>query len=304
MVASEGARQAAADLAKRSTRTKSVPVRTAFVRDSDQQGAAPMARLIASGGRGGGVPVKLLIALAWASVAEPYDTAFSARAWARLLDLPDPGGRGARRISEALRKLEAERLVAVTAQPGRPPRVHLKDEGGSGADYRPPATAWSQAKDAEVKSRNTYFKVPVTLWTGGHLQPMSSAALAMLLVCLSGPGATSGRSLWWSTRIFAGQYGISPATRARGTRELVDRGLLQVSKQLVTDSPRHMAFDREQVRNVYHLQGDATLTSSTAAQAEHAARQRDRLPAPPPRITGKQWPPDDDPWASRFDDPF
>jgi hypothetical protein len=36
----------------------------------------------------------------------PHDLAYPARAWATLLGLPDPAGRGARRINEAILWLE------------------------------------------------------------------------------------------------------------------------------------------------------------------------------------------------------
>lgn len=290
-VASQESRDLAESLAKRSKRATSAPMRVSFVRDAERQGRAPMARLIARGGRGGGVPVKLFLALVWASVADPYDTAVSGRMWASLLDLPNPGTSGARRISEALRALQAERLIHTVPEPGSPPRVYLHDEGGHFIDYVLPATAWARAK-TEDKPRHAYFKVPVTLWTEGHIQPMSASALSMLLVCLSNPGAVEGKPVWWSTRIFPELYGISPATRARGTRELVERGLLQVTKTLVTDSPQHLTFSRQKVRNIYRLVGAATLPGSqpdATPEQPPTDEAKDDLPPSPP---DNSWPPE------------
>jgi hypothetical protein len=89
---------------------------------------------------------------------------------------------------------------------------------------------------------------------------MSAPALSMLLIALAEEGA-DGRELWWSTDRFPTQYGISPTTRAKGTRELVGRRLLYVHKRLVTSSPnRSRTFSRERVRNVYQLINDATIS--------------------------------------------
>lgn len=294
-VASERSRELARSLAARSKRAKSVPIRVSFVRDSADQGNAPMARLISRGGRGGGVALKLLIALIWASAAEPFDTAISGRMWASLLDLPDPGTRGARRIADALRALESERLIRTVPEPGKPPRVYLRDEDGRGADYSLPATSWARAS-TDDKPSHIYFPLPVALWTEGHLQHLSAAAVGMLLICLSNPGAAEGKPLWWSTRIFNQQYGISPATRARGTRELVERGLLKVTKQLVVDSPQHWEFSREQVRNLYHLRAAATLSQQKAvSEAAAPSHELARSPFPNPFAKAapinNTWPP-------------
>jgi len=53
----------------------------------------------------GTVRVKLELTFLWFA-ANPHDLAYPARAWATLLGLPDPAGRGARRINEAILWLE------------------------------------------------------------------------------------------------------------------------------------------------------------------------------------------------------
>ncbi|WP_433527754.1 hypothetical protein ACQPZ2_44245 (plasmid) [Nocardia pseudovaccinii] len=203
--------------------------------------------------------VKLYLALLWRLSAEPFDTSIPARKWAELLGLPDPTTRGARRIHDALRILEADKLVRITAQPGEGSKIQLLEESGRGGAYTLPSTAFQRAaKDKEIE--HFYFKVPTTLWTAGHIQSMSAPALAMLLVCLSNHKASEGKRIWWSTKIFPEQYGLSPATRARGTKELQDRDLLSVTKELVTDSPHSSrTFTRERVRNIYQLINDATI---------------------------------------------
>jgi len=60
-------------------------------------------------------------------------------------------------------------------------------------------------------------------------------------------------------QVFPERYGHSPATRARGTTELVNRRLLLVDKQLVPETPGTRTFTREKVRNLYTLIGAARL---------------------------------------------
>lgn len=249
----------AAEIASNSGRRQDVPVRTLFVRDFTAAGDAPLARLVATGGRGGGVAIKLYLALLWRCSAPPFDTAISARKWAALLGLDDPTHRGARRITDALRTLQSQGLIALTTNRGEASIIQLREESGR-AEYTLPSDAYVRETDAAKKQERTYFKVPTALWTKGHIQSLSTPALAMLLICLSSNGA-NGKQVWWSTRVFPEQYGLSPATRARGTTELVKRRLLLVDKQLVPETPgRTRDFTREKVRNLYTLVGAARLS--------------------------------------------
>ncbi|WP_157129037.1 hypothetical protein [Nocardia amamiensis] len=292
-------------IASTSGRRAAIPLRWSFTHAPADDGGtisrkAPLARLIGSGGRGGSVPVKLYLALIWRSSAPPHNTDYAARKWAELLGLPDPETKGSRRVTEALRTLEAERLVRITREPGEPSTVQILDESGSGAAYELPSTAYhharsleAQAKSADRKKKhrkmmeaNLYSKIPQTLWTNGHIQDMSSAALAMLLILMSNSRASDGAEIWWSTQNFPARYGISPATRARGTRELADRNLLQVTKRLVPNSPNNTrALAREKVRNVYTLINDAKLPEATnpdpQQQQQRPARRRKRKAAQP-----------------------
>ncbi|NKY43559.1 hypothetical protein [Nocardia cerradoensis] len=263
---------------------RSIPLRWSFTHaappgEGDSTPKAPMARIIGAGGRGGGVPVKLYLALIWRAAGAPHTTNYSARLWAELLALPDPETKGARRVSDALRTLEQARLVSITRVPGEPSTVALLDESGSGAAYQLPSTAYyhaktlaEKAKSAERKKKfekemdaNLYSRLPLTLWTNGHIQAMSSAALAMLLILMSNSRASEGKEIWWSTQKFPERYGISPATRARGTSELQARGLLKVTKRLVANSPNNTrALTSKKVRSIYTLINDAKLSDSAS----------------------------------------
>ena len=111
----------AAEIHRTSGRRSSAPIRSAFARDVSGQGAPPMATLVGMRGRGGEVPLKLLTALIWRSAASPFSTAISARKWAELLALPDPAHLGARRVTDALKTLEEQNLVAVEKRRGGMP---------------------------------------------------------------------------------------------------------------------------------------------------------------------------------------
>lgn len=265
------AKELARGLDASSGRRKEIPVRTRFVRSDNADSAPPLARLVSARGRGGAVPIKLHLALIWRCSAFPFSTDISARKWAALLGLEDPSGRGARRITAALDVLERERLVTLERRRGDSTIVTLLDESGFGDVYRLPSTAHSRAS-TKNKSAHRYFKVPARLWTEGHIQAMSAPAVAMLLVLLAERNLDL-RPTWWSTELFPRRFGISAGVRAQGTRELVDRGLLTVEKQLVADAGEQH-FGRERVRNLYRLDGDARPEDMAKAMAELSAARR------------------------------
>lgn len=277
----ESSIEIAESIAATSGARTSIPLRWSFTQAAPQDDQArqrsPMARLVGAGGRGAAVSVKLYLALIWRSAGAPHTTNYPARKWAQLLALPESETKGTRRVIDALRTLEDAKLVHLVREPGEPSIVQILDESGSGAAYELPSTAHFRAQDLVSKTRsaerkkkyqqameaNRYSRIPLTLWTHGHIQDMSSAAVAMLLILMSNSHASEGAEVWWSTQKFPNQYGISPATRARGTKELVDRGLLKVTKRLVPNSPNNSrALAREKVRNVYTLINDARLPQS------------------------------------------
>lgn len=247
--------QAAQELLRSSNRRVDIPVRKAFVRVDDPEAKPPLARLIARGGRGGAVAVKLYLALIWRCSSEPFTTDIPARKWAMLLGLEEPDTLGARRVTAALDVLAREGLILLRKRRGEPSVIQLLDESGSGDIYELPSTAHVRAK-AEERRQHLYFKVPSKLWTEGHIQSMSASALAMLLVCLAEQSAGQ-REMWWSTTVFPQRYNLTPTTRSKGTRELVARRLLLVTKRSVSNSVSERIFSRERVRNVYLLINEA-----------------------------------------------
>lgn len=254
------ASQESIDLAKEVASTSHLrvdtPVRRSFVRDAQGTGSAPLAQLVATRGRGNAVAIKLYLALIWRCAAAPFETTIPPRKWAALLSLDDPDRAGAQRISDALKTLQRARLITLTAHPGLPSTITLLEESGTGREYELPSTAYvlSSGKD---KDRHLYFKIPTRLWTRGFMQVLSAPALAVLLAVLSSE-ESPGKPVWWSTSTYATQFALSPASRARGTKQLTDLGLLKVSKMLVGESHHSSRrFTGEKVRNVYRLAGAA-----------------------------------------------
>ena len=260
--------RAARELLETSNRRIDTPVRKTFVRVDDQDIRPPLARLVGRGGRGGAVAVKLYLALLWRCSAEPFTTEIPARKWAMLLGLDEPDTLGARRVTAALEVLSREKLIVVDKRRGEPSVIHLLEESGSGVAYGLPSTAHTFAP-ADEKRAHLYFKVPSRLWTEGHIQSMSASAIAMLLVALAEQGAGQ-RETWWSTTVFPQRYNLTPTTRSKGTRELVARRLMLVTKRSVSNSSSDRIFSRERVRNVYLLINDA-YPHKAADQAKGAA---------------------------------
>jgi hypothetical protein len=80
----------------------------------------------------------------------------------------------------------------------------------------------------------------------------------MLLVLLAEP-QSSRDGMWWSVENFPQWYGISPSMRARGTSELVDMGLLRVSKRKLDTPKGGNGDERDRVRNIYRLRNPAAF---------------------------------------------
>lgn len=264
--------RAAELLAKDSGRRAEIPVRNLFVRNDDAEIVPPLAKLVSTGGgRGGEVPVKLYLALIWRCAAEPYETDILARQWAELLGLNEPATLGARRITKALNTLKEANLVELTPRRGESTIVTLLHESGSGNPYRLPSTAHQRATSDAERQQNRYFKVPISLWTEGHIQEISASAVAMLLVLLEERNV-DGRPTWWSTELFPQRFNLSPTARSKGTAELEDRGLLLVVKELVGTDPRP-SFTRQRVRSTYRLRGAARPAAMIEAQKERRTRK-------------------------------
>lgn len=244
--------RAAEEIASSSGQRVATPVRKGFVRRDDDN--APPLRALYVGGRSGIVAVKLYLALLWRCSRSPYETDKPARAWATLLGLEDPEGRGARRVAEAMKVLASSGLLEIQHRPGHPNNVRLLDDGGTGSLYEPPSTGYYKAEaagDRAGMARNLYFRISNRLWTEGHLQSLKGPGTVMLLILLAEQADSKG--VWFSTDEFPKRYKISAKTRAAGTAELEARGLLDVHRVPVASAGSTSVFDERRTRKIYRL---------------------------------------------------
>lgn len=220
--------EAAGVLAER-VKGRDAQLRRSFIRRGQSEQPTPMMSML-RGGRGGEVRLKLYLSLLWIAVAPPHNVSYPARTWASLLGLPEPSGKGARRVNEALAWLEAENFVRMKSSRGVPPVVTVLDEGGSGHPYTLPGPTIKRLQEAEKAwNRHAYEKVPVELWTNGWMAALTGPALACLLVLRSAPPSPDGSpnlASWFSPTLLKDRYNMSDDTRLRGMRGLEELGLV------------------------------------------------------------------------------
>lgn len=254
----------AAEAVAKRVNDRAAQVRRGFIERVDlADDITPLAQLL-RGGRGGAVRLKLYLSLLWFAAGPPYAVMYPTRAWATLLGLPEPETNGARRIADALTWLERNGFVRVDPVPGRPSRVTLLNELGTGAPYEVPGAAYNRLitlKKANVFDAgleddlyaNRYVRVPATFWTSGALAALSGAAVAMFLVLLCELVANEpGTPQWLSPAIASKRYLLSEDTRSAGLRELTTTGITTMTRQSINRD----VFDFRRLRNVYTLQLD------------------------------------------------
>lgn len=169
--------------------------------------------------------LKLYLAIIWIAGGgrgAPFDTSIPARAWAELLDLPDPERNGARRVTDAVSWLDEHGFIDAVAQPGRPARIVLLHEAG---DARPYPGAPGSADDPYVRLRSEF-------WEYGWAAVLSGAAIAMLLLVLDWGGEK--RPVWISPDMALRRYSLSEDSRTAGVAELRYHRLISVQRQLVS----------------------------------------------------------------------
>lgn len=242
-------RQVAAD-ASRKVYRRPAQIRRAFVgRPQGVDGPNPLA-LMLRGGRGGQVRLKLYLSLLWIGSGEPHTVTAPARSWATLLGLEDPDGNGARRVRAAIEWLTDRRFIKVDAPLGRPMKLTLLRETGTGERYSVPGAAISEAR-REGRPDNVedrYLQLPASFWESGWIAALTGPAVAMLLVLLHARG-NNGREIWFSPSVARMTYGLSVDTRSAGVHELADYNVIAINRRLV--APGALAHRR--VRNTYSL---------------------------------------------------
>lgn len=263
---------AAAGHVARRNHNRPLPLRRAFAeRPDNSEGLTPLARLL-RGGRGGSVRLRLYLSYLWLGAAPPHELIYPARAWAELLDLDDPETAGARRVADAVRWLEKNKLIAVTNRAGAPNVIRLLSDTGNGNAYETPGSAFNRLRGkSDAAQIHRYIQLPPALWTSGWMAVLSPAALAMLIILRIQVGAKDPdtEEVWIAPDYAAKAFLLSEETRTRGIRELQYAGLIGVRrKQLVaTDS-----FDFRRFRNVYQLKLPALENAAVVPEpVKHAS---------------------------------
>ena len=238
-------------------RESGAPVRKGFVSTDFYTGGTatpPLAAMLRGGGRGGQLRVKLYISLLWLCSAAPYEASLPARAWAALLGLADPEGRGVRRIHEAIRDLHERKLITVRDRGGMPSVLGLLDENATGEPYTPPSTTYTTlsrqgAEPAQLR-RHQYFRIPSSLWTEGYVGQLGGPGIAMLLVLLC-ERSRAGAMVWFTPEIARQRFTLAHSTRTAGLQELRDLGLVTSKIAVTSEDGTYLTFQRR--RNVHEL---------------------------------------------------
>jgi hypothetical protein len=191
------------------------------------------------GGRGGEVRLKLYLCLYLLAAHPPYNiVSIPSRAWAEALALPDPAGRGARRVADALVWLQAGKMIKLERRQGAAPTVTLLDPIGDGTRFARP--------------RSPYVRLPLGFWSQQWITGLSASAVSLLIVLLDLQGGKKRRATPQS--LATGQrlrYGLSDDTWTRASKELTNAGLLTVKRV-----PQGRDFDWRRMRNAYLINID------------------------------------------------
>ena len=230
-----------------SVKRDSCPVRRSFVeRTSGSTEPTPLVRLMqtqgATGGKGAGLRISLLLSLIWLSSKEPYTTTRVAAYWAALLGRDDPREEGARTIRDCLHELRERGFIMLAAR-GSNIEIYLSNESkirdektGLPVLYTPPYGGES------------YLSIPRAFWATGTAGKLSGAGVAMYLVSLA-MLRDDFPAFFLTGKFFEERFGISRSSKKRGLAELVNHGVLTVESVVGID---FTTFRRAR-RNVYTI---------------------------------------------------
>lgn len=201
----------------RSKRRGGVRLPRQFARD--QVTAArmpPLADLMQGGGE---VRLKVLLTTLMLATTPPHSTKVSSRELAVMLDLRDPENAGTKRVNKAFNDLVKKGLIRREVKPGYVPESTVLHPAGDGE-------AWS-----DLKLAKPYISLPISLWQRGWIIALPGSALALLIILRE---LTAGRknNTAWVDGIRKRQYGLSDDTWTKGTRQLCEAGLLEVTEKV------------------------------------------------------------------------
>jgi len=171
------------------------------------------------------------------ATCEPYDLRNNPTpaTWAEILCLDDPNGKGARRVTSALKRPGRERLVELKPRAARTPEVQLLDPARSG---RPLERGFERGE--------RWVAIPHELWLRGWIFDLHETSLGVSLVLMD--RLYGAKSSQFITRERRESYGLSEDTWTRSIRDLTNRGLLKAGRAPVGDD---LHFGR--ARNTYWI---------------------------------------------------
>lgn len=235
-------------LCRKSKRRSGVPVRKIFLRVEDLEGthSESSLRVLQGAGReGGAVSVKLYLSILLLATKEPHEVkGITNEAWARILGLEDPAGKGKRRIGSAIKKLEKHGLIKKS----RNNSIILCHESGGSRPYTRPIG---------VKNKSTfkdyYFQIDLRFWKYGYIQAISSAALTTYLIILA-ESKNGANDVWFTSTNFQERYKFSANIRTNGSKELRDLGLIKIkAAPLDTHGEYRDSLYKKSRRNLYTI---------------------------------------------------
>lgn len=222
---------------------QSLPLRRAFIA-SDEDQRPPLSLLLPRAGLDAVQLKTFLLVLCMAAYPKKgrrplYAVPYDADVYARALDLPDVKPRspkGARRVRDAVRKLEELSLLQATRDGAAGPRTTLRPlrEDGDGSRYQNPA---GHDYPKHVRAEGNFVQVPHALLRNGWLSVLSGAALTTWLVLRESdrthwsrgdPASLDDPSAWTfvSPSQRESRYHISQDTYLKGLGELKAHGLV------------------------------------------------------------------------------
>lgn len=245
-VAADAPQEFARRLGRR--RAAGAPVRNMFVANDRAGVRPPMAQLLSAatstavggGGRGGQLRLKLYLSLLWICAAPPHEAVRPARAWAGLLGLDDPAGRGARRVQDAMRDLQERQMVVIRNRGSAANGVTPLIEWGTGQPYSTPPEAYNHFQlrraSPETLAAHRYFRLPSSLWTNGLIARLGGPGLTMLLVLRCEQQGVDGKPVWFSPDRALNRFGLAESTRRQGLDQLRAEGLVTSVQQRLSES--------------------------------------------------------------------
>ncbi len=258
-------------------REAGAPVRNYFVADDREGVKPPLAQLLSAGaggggGRGGQLRLKLYLSLLWVCAAAPHEVIRPGRAWAGLLGLDDPSGRGARRVQEAMRDLQDRNLVRILDRGGHASAVTLLSDFGTGAPYTSPSETYNQLKMGGAGpvqlAVHRYFRVPSGLWTTGLISRLTGPGLAMLLVLRCEQQGKDGSTVWFSPDRALIRFGLAESTRRQGLEQLRAEGLVTTMTRRLSESGDFIDVYRQRKVHTLTLNPDPFTSPAAPTAAE------------------------------------